>query len=144
MILIDLNVVLDVFQAREPHYQASAKLLDLVVDRQVKGVISAHAVTTIHYLVSRYRNGTDANEAVEWLIRYFEIATIGRDQLLRAQSLRWGDFEDAVVAAAAESSKCGFIITRNIKDFSGAPVPVLTPDEYLATLDAVLNSRSSE
>ena len=137
MILVDLNVILDVFQAREPHYPASAQVLDQVVDRQVKGVVSAHAVTTIHYLASRYRNDSAAHEAVEWLIRHFEIAPIGREQLLRARSLQWTDFEDAVVAAAAESSCCEFIITRNIKDFSGSPVLALTPGEYLATGDAL-------
>lgn len=135
MILVDLNVVLDVFQAREPHYRASAEVLDHAVGGRVKAFVAGHAVTTIHYLVSRYRNGTAASEAVAWLMRYFEIASVGREQLLRAQSLRWGDFEDAVVAAAAESSGCAFIISRNIKDFSGSPVPVLTPDEYLAALD---------
>ncbi|MGC9457407.1 MAG: type II toxin-antitoxin system VapC family toxin [Halothiobacillaceae bacterium] len=133
MILVDLNVILDVLQARQPHYAASAEVLDRVLDGPVKGVVSAHAVTTIHYLVKRYRDASVAHEAVEWLMRHFEIAPIGRAQLLRAKSLRLTDFEDAVVAAAAESSGCEFIVTRNIKDFAGSPVHALTPDEYLAT-----------
>lgn len=39
MILVDLNVVLDVVQRREPHYQASAGVLDRVVGKHVKGVV---------------------------------------------------------------------------------------------------------
>ncbi|AVR89465.1 type II toxin-antitoxin system VapC family toxin [Thauera aromatica] len=133
MILVDLNVALDVFQARDPHYAASAAVLDRIVSKQVEACVSAHAVTTIHYLVGRYRSSQAADEAVDWLIRYFHVASVGREQLIRARSLGWGDFEDAVVAAAAESAGCTLIVSRNIKDFFESPVPALMPEECLAT-----------
>lgn len=134
MILVDLNVLLDVIQAREPHYAASAQVLDQVVSKKVKGVIPAHAVTTLHYLVRRYKDETSAREAVEWLMRHFDIAPIGHAQLMRARSLGWSDFEDAVVAAAAESTGCRCLITRNVKDFADSPVTALLPEEYLAAM----------
>ena len=134
MILVDLNVVLDVFQARKPHYAASAAVLDRIVSKQVEAWVSAHAVTTIHYLVGRYRNLQAANEAVDWLMRFFQVASVGREQLLRARSMDLVDFEDAVVAAAAESAGCILIVSRNVKDFAKSPVPALIPEEYLATL----------
>lgn len=43
MILVDLNVLLDVIQKREPHYPASAAVLDKIVRRQVDAVVPAHA-----------------------------------------------------------------------------------------------------
>ena len=43
------------------------------------------------------------------------------------------DFEDAVVAAIAESAGCSVIITRNITDFSQSPVSAITPEEFIAT-----------
>lgn len=132
MILLDLNVVLDVFQERQPHYPTSARVVDLVVGQQVKGFVSAHAVTTIHYLVSRHFDEGRAVDAVDWLLSHFDTATVGRDELLRARSLNWRDFEDAVVAAAAASAGCHFIVTRNVKDFAGSPVMPILPEEYLA------------
>lgn len=42
------------------------------------------------------------------------------------------DFEDAVVAASA--SDCQFIVTRNVADFTGSPVPVITPAALLEKL----------
>lgn len=131
MILVDLNVVLDVFQAREPHYGHSAALIDRVATRQLEASISAHAVTTIHYLVQRYQDIGSANDAVDWLLRHFAIVTIGRDQLLRARSLKFADFEDAVIAAAAESAGCRLIVSRNVKDFKDSPVQAVTPSEFL-------------
>ena len=137
MILVDLNVILDVFQARQPHYQASAAVLDEVIEKRVKAMVAGHAMTTIHYLVARYQNAKFADEAVDWLLRHFDVASVGRPQMLRARSLGWVDFEDAVVAAAAESVPCRCIVTRNIKDFMHSPVPALTPEEYLATFRGV-------
>jgi predicted nucleic acid-binding protein len=49
--------------------------------------------------------------------------------------LGWEDFEDAVVAAAAESSGCDAIVTRNVRDFRATPVAAVTPEEYLLDLE---------
>lgn len=135
MILVDLNVLLDVFQKREPHYRASAAVLEKVIRKEQKALIAAHAVTTAHYLVSRYQNANRADQALGWLLRYFDIAPIGRAELARARQLGWRDFEDAVVASAAESAACQALITRNVKDFRDSPVAAMTPDEYLLQVD---------
>jgi len=133
VILVDLNVLLDVLQEREPHYRASAAVLDRVITGDLKAVIAAHAVTTIHYLVARLRDRHSADEVVDMLLRHFEIVAIGREQMLRARSLAWSDFEDAVVTASAESARCSAVITRNTKDFRKSPVSAMTPEEFLAS-----------
>ena len=131
MILIDTNVVLDVIQQREPHYRASAAVIDRVVRKRTRGAIPAHAITTIHFLVHRYQTRDMASQVIDWLLARFEVAPVGRTELIRAQSLAWADFEDAVVAAAAETLGCEVIVTRNIRDFTGSPVAVYTPEEYM-------------
>ena len=136
MILIDLNVILDVVQARAPHEAASAHVLETVVCGDIPAMIPAHAVTTIHYLVSRYRDRQIADRTVDWLLRYFRIAEVRRDQFMRARVLGWADFEDAVVAAAAESAGCEMIVTRNVRDFTASPVPACTPEEFLTRQQA--------
>jgi len=134
-ILVDLNVVLDVVQQREPHYAASAALITRVIQRHVKALLPAHAITTLHYLVGKHQNAQRANETIDWLLRYFDVASVGWDEILRARSLQWPDFEDAVVAAAAESAYCTHIITRNLRDFAHSPVSAITPEEFLAAND---------
>ena len=131
MILIDLNVLLDVVQKREPHYRVSAAVVEAVVQGATEGMLPAHAATTLHYIVGRYQDRKTANGVVDWLLRYFAVAPVGREELLRARALGWTDFEDAVVAASAESGGCRAIVTRNVKDFPGSPVEVVTPEEYL-------------
>ncbi|MCW8828616.1 MAG: PIN domain-containing protein [Gammaproteobacteria bacterium] len=133
MILIDLNVILDVVQRRKPHYRASAAVLDEVVSERVSATLPAHAVTTLHYLVSRYNNRRAADKVVDWLLRYFAVAETGKSDFIRAMGLSWQDYEDAVVAIAADVRGCSCIVTRNVKDFTGSPVPALTPEEFLLT-----------
>ena len=69
----------------------------------MQALVPAHAITTIHYIVARYRDFETADAAVDWLIRHLEVVTVSRTELLRARALGWADFEDAVVAAAAEA-----------------------------------------
>ena len=133
MILLDINVMLDVIQKREPYYFASARVIDCVVRKQVEGALSAHAFTTLDYLVANSQGLTKSRQVVDWLLIRFSVAPIGREELMRAKSLAWSDFEDAVTAAAAEALSCQAIITRNIRDFSQSPVPALAPEEWLAS-----------
>lgn len=129
--MLDLNVLLDVLQKREPHFKASASVLERVLHDQEQGALSAHGATTIHYLVGRYADRASADRALSWLLHHLNICPVGRYELERARSLGWPDFEDAVVAATAERAGCDYIVTRNIKDFAGSPVPALTPQELL-------------
>ena len=71
MILLDINILLDVLQRREPHYTASAKVI------------------------------------------------------------AWEDFEDAVTMAAAESTACEAIVTRDARGFARSSIMVCTPEEFL-------------
>ena len=135
MILVDLNVILDVMQQREPQYRASAATLDHLLLQSEKAWIPAHAVTTIHYLVARYSTRQRADKSVEWLISNFSVASVGLAELRRAQTLKFKDFEDAIVVAAAESAGCTLIVTRNIEDFRHSSMPARTPEEFLLTLD---------
>jgi len=134
MILLDTNIVLDVIQKRQPHYPASATVLDRVVRRQLTAALPAHALTTVHFIVNRYQDQATASKVIGWLLDWCHVAAIGKTELMRAHTLGWPDFEDAVVAAAAESSGCEVVVTRNVRDFRDSPVPAVTPEEYLSDL----------
>ncbi len=56
------------------------------------------------------------------------------EQFLRARGLPVADFEDAVVAALAESARCDYVISRNVAGFNDSPVPALTPEEFLVRI----------
>ncbi|MCD6527509.1 MAG: PIN domain-containing protein [Desulfuromonas sp.] len=130
-LMLDLNVILDVVQKRQPHYTASAHILNYTLENN-NGCIAAHAITTLHYLVNKYSNRQQADELVDWLLQNFTITTTNKETFLRARVLNFSDFEDAVICACAEQQQCDYIITRNSKDYRHSTVLPLTPGEFIA------------
>ncbi len=52
-VTVDINVLLDVFQKREPHYAASARVLAMVQQGEVTGVFThspVPAITPVEFL----------------------------------------------------------------------------------------------
>ena len=131
-LLLDLNVLLDVVQRRQPFYFASATVLSKVIDDEHSGCLPGHAVTTLHYIVERFAGKERADELVDLLLAHFEIVPQDKAQFARARTLAMPDFEDAVLAAAAERARCDLIVARNVADSGGSPVQPITPEEFLA------------
>lgn len=129
-LMLDLNLLLDVVQRREPHYDASAQILSHVLEKR-NGCIAAHAITTLHYLVAKHADRQKADELVDWLLLNFAVAAVDGNTLQRARALQFSDFEDAVVSACAEQQDCAFIITRNCRDFAQSSIAALTPGEFI-------------
>lgn len=131
-VMIDLNVLLDVMEKREPWVMDSAKTCAICGAWRVFGYVSPHALTTIYYIV-RKRGGKDlAKRAIDWILAMFKVAKLGAAEFRRASLLGFEDFEDAVIAAAAEGEKCAYIVTRNAAHFKASPIPVISPSEFVA------------
>lgn len=133
-VTVDLNVFLDVFQNRPNHYAASAQVLRAVKDGTIEGVVPARALTTIYYIVRRHAAKPDAETALDRILAEFQICSLDAQGWQQARHLKIDDFEDAVVAATAVASNSSFIVTRNLDDFRGSPVPAVLPAVLLATL----------
>ena len=127
-VLFDTNVVLDVLLDRQPYVEASATAWAAVETGVAEGMLAAHAVTTIHYLVRKERGNAKARRIVSAILRVFGVAAVDAAVLQEALELPWPDFEDAVTAAAARTAGCEFIVTRDPKGFRGSPVRSLTPE----------------
>ena len=129
--LLDLNVLLDVIQSRQPHYADSAMVLSAARSSEFEALVPLHAVTTIFYLVERATDTATASQTVDWVLRHFAIPAVDKNTLVQARSLKLKDFEDAVVASVAARDGCDFIVSRNALDFAGSPVKAISPSEFL-------------
>ncbi len=130
-IAIDLNVLLDVAQNRTAFYQESEEVIARAREGECEGVISGHLVTTFHYLVAKFAGVAAANIAVDGLLTDFAVVGADKELLCEARKLPMKDFEDSVVAATADSYGCDYIVTRNTPDFSGSPIPAISPADFL-------------
>ena len=133
-VTLDVNVLLDVFQRREPHYAASAHVLSLITAGSLSAVCPAHGLTTLYYLVRKHGSRPDAEDAMDQVLRHFQIGNLDKSEWQGARQLPFADFEDAVVAAVAKATASDFIITRNVGDYASSPVPAIAPADFLSQL----------
>ena len=133
-ILLDTNIILDVLLDRRPHVEASAAVWTAAETGTTEGMLAAHAVTTIHYLLQKEMTSVKAKRTISAIMRVFGVAAVDGAVIDEALRLAFADFEDAVTAAAARSSGCDYIVTRDPKGFRGSPVPSLTPEAIMPIL----------
>lgn len=126
-LLLDLNVFLDVILDRPPGADVAAALWAAIEQGHGHGMVPAHGVTTIFYLLAKARSPAFAREGIERLIGVFGVAPVDDKVVRRALALAWPDFEDAVCAAAAEASGCDALVTRDPDGYPEAPLPVIDP-----------------
>ena len=134
-ILVDLNIVLDVIQNRQPFYEESARVLDVVARGEAKGLLAAHSITNLYYVINQARNRQTATAAIDNLLAAFIIAAVDDAVIRKAFSWGWSDFEDAVQMAAALQGDANYLITRKTRDFQDGFVPVVQPGAFLALLN---------
>lgn len=133
-ILFDTNVVLDVLLDRQPYVEGSAAAWAAVETGTTEGMLAAHAVTTIHYLVRKEWGNVKARRIISNILRVFEVAPVDGAVVQEALELPFSDFEDAVTAAAARLAACECIVTRDPKGFRGSTVLSLTPEAVIPLL----------
>jgi predicted nucleic acid-binding protein len=131
-VFIDTNILLDVLEKRVPHQVDSEQVLVRCDQLQEPVFIAWHGLATAFYIYSRKVGEAAAHLALGQLLGSVSVAYTGQREAMRAFQLPISDLEDAMQAAAADACGADCIVTRNTRDFTGSPVPVLTPQEFLA------------
>jgi predicted nucleic acid-binding protein len=133
-VLLDVNLLLDVFLAREPWLADSQALWTAHHRKRYVGHVAAHGLTNLFYIARKVIGTEKAREAVRLCLQTYEILPVGRGELERAEALPGNDIEDNLVMACASLANLDAIVTRDPKGFAGSPVSVLSPAELLARL----------
>jgi predicted nucleic acid-binding protein len=133
-LLLDINVLLDLFLQRHPWDGDAALLLSAVENGRAEGYVAGHTITTVHYVVAKARDRRVAALAVTDLLRIVHVVPVEAADFHQALVLGLSDFEDAVQVAAGLKIGADFVVTRDEKHFRGGPLPPRSPGELLALL----------
>jgi hypothetical protein len=101
---------------------------------RLEATISPITPVNVFYILRKQVGATPARQVVGRLLSGVQTCALDRAILDAAHALPMADFEDAVQAAAAAAAGLDALVTRNTKDYAGAPLPILTPAEALARL----------
>jgi predicted nucleic acid-binding protein len=138
-VLVDTNVLLDVAFKRLPHYTDSKLVMRWCQHNPGCGVVAWHTISNAYYLLKSHRDGAGvraftevtARDFIETVLEIFEVIATGTAVAKHALRLDVKDFEDALQISAAVWAGVDEIITGDQAHFSGAPLSVRTPGEFV-------------
>ena len=128
-ILLDTNVILDVWLAREPFWKDSAALLARAERKEIEGWICPTTITTLHYLGKKVLGEERTRSLLDQLITICRVGKMSRQTFKVALESEISDFEDAVIEAVSIGSDIDIIATRNVGDFKKSKIPAREPSQ---------------
>lgn len=132
-LLLDTNVILDIALNREPFVHDAVQLIQVATSKNIAFYVSATTITDLYYIIRRSTGKESALGFIKDLLEYVHIAGVDQHTVMQALEAGMSDFEDAIQVYSAKQIDATAIITRNISDFSNAPVPAFTPSAFLKT-----------
>lgn len=132
--LLDTNVILDALFDRQPWSADSKALWQAHLNHQFAAHVTATSLTDIFYIGRRHAGRDKAWLAIQACLDQLYVIAVGFNELQIAATLGDGDFEDNLQMACATTAHLDVIVTRDPSGFSTSSVPVLSPQEMLATL----------
>ena len=140
-LLIDSNVVLDIFLERAPFFSMSARAISLskTYENEINHFISAASVTDIYYLAKKnLKNNSVVRELFKILFEFVKVVDVTDKDIHAAFALNWKDFEDSVQYAVAKSNNFDGIVTRNMEGFDADDaVKIFTPEEICKYVEEI-------
>jgi len=130
-LLIDCNILIDWLTDRPPFSVHANKLLVLIENKTVEGLLSPLTLSNTYYILRKLTNRKIANEFLNDVKNIFNILDITKKITLSAINNRYKDFEDDLHYNTAITNNIDFIITRNKADFKKDKIQILTAEEYL-------------
>jgi len=135
-LLIDTDVILDFFFDRAPFVANSAQIIGLCEEKIVQGYVSPVIISNTYYLLRQTARHDKVIDSLKQLLSFMQVLQMDQGVVISALNSKFKDFEDALQNfAATRSGEIDVIITRNVKDYSKSQIAVLTPDDYLKSLD---------
>ena len=136
-VLLDTCVILDALQSRKPFDKDAEAVFLAVANRRCVGFLAANSVTDIYYLMHKaLHSAEETKKVLGVLFSLFELLDTCGIDCRRALASGISDFEDAVMIESAARAEIDCIVTRNVKDYTGTPMPVYTPTQFVALLYA--------
>ena len=135
-LLVDTNVVLDLLAKREPFYDSAAKLFSLADKKKIALSISSLTFANTSYVLTRLTTADRAREILRRFRVLVKVLSLDDKVVdLALNDLNFKDFEDGLQYYSALENGQDMVITRDLSDFKGSRIPVMTPEEYLISIE---------
>lgn len=130
-ISVDTDVCIDLLSGRQPFNKHAEKLFSLAEIKWIKIHVSALSFANIDYILHSQYSVHNSRQILAKFKTLVSVSPINNKIIDLALASDFADFEDAIQYYSAIEMGIKILITRNIKDFKGAKIDVMTPEIYL-------------
>jgi predicted nucleic acid-binding protein len=135
-IFLDTNVLMDILANRQPFYKSSAEIYKLGLRKKVVLFTSSNTISTLHYLLKKFTTEENIRQSLDEVTTVLSIIPVDINIIKKSLKSNHKDFEDAIQIVSAQSiNNMDCIVTRDLKDYKFAEITVLTPDDFLNTIE---------
>jgi predicted nucleic acid-binding protein len=130
-VFVDTDVIFDLLAKREPFYKYAAKLFTNADKQELTICVSSLCFGNLNYILSKQKSTSEARKILARFKVLVEVVPVDDKVIELALNSDFKDFEDAVQYYCAIENGIKVLITRNLKDFKHAKIPVLTAEEFM-------------
>ena len=134
-LFIDTNIVIDLLSRRTPFYEEAAELFSLADKKQIELSVSSLTIANTSYVLLRQMDASKAKSILRKLKLILRILPLDDKIIgLALNDEAFIDFEDGIQYFTAIENEQELILTRNLKDFKGSKLPVMTAKQFIETI----------
>ncbi len=129
-VLVDRNIVLDLLAERKEFYREAQELFSMADRDEVRLYISSLTFANIYYILSQKMKINNVRKILRKFKVLVEVLAVNDKIIDLSLESDFKDFEDAIQCYTAVENGIDTIVTRNLKDFKTAKIPVLTAKAF--------------
>ena len=131
-VFVDTNIIVDFLTKRHPFDVPAAQLFNRADKGEIEACVPASVFPFLFYLLSKLLSSrADAWMVVAQFRQLVTLVPVDKRIVDLALASDFKDLEDAIQYQVAAINGMQFFITRNLKDFKGAAIPVMTAEAFL-------------
>jgi predicted nucleic acid-binding protein len=130
-VFVDTDIVLDLLGNRKPFYRHAAELFTIADRSEITIFVSSLSFSNLNYILSKQYS---SNQARKILMKFKTLVTVlsVSDKVVELALLSdFKDFENALQYFTALENGVTLLLTRNLKDYKTAGIPIMTAEQYL-------------
>ncbi len=134
-ILLDTNIFLDIYLKRGEFFEKSYVVFTEAQKKTSTCLVSAKSVLDINYFLKKSLSTLVLRRIISEILTICTVVDVTARDIYEAHGIGGKDFEDDVLSASAQKADADCIITRNKKDFKQTGMKVMTPEEFLKSIE---------
>ena len=130
-VFVDTDIILDLLSARSPFYEFAANLFSLADKGSIKISVSALSFANLNYILNKHLTPDQTRKKLQRFKTLVTVLPVNDKVVDLALASDFKDFEDGIQYFTAIENNIKILVTRNLKDFKSAEIPVLSAESYL-------------